>query len=98
VVICAERCPNRSAFRAKNFAPARLAESQLGLERGNGLPHSWQDLVSSGATALQFGHSTTAPRNLRTPQATTALRSKNVGQKLINPSSSASRQLTGNPK
>src|SRR5262245_66284006 len=43
----------------QNFAPARLAEPQLGHERGNGLPHSWQNLASSGATALQFGHSTT---------------------------------------
>src|ERR1700730_6825139 len=46
----------------QNFAPGGLAWPQLGQGRDNGVPHSWQNLAASGATALQFGHSTPAPK------------------------------------
>src|SRR5215467_2485719 len=44
------------------FAVIRgLAWPQLAQERGNGVPHAWQNLAASGTTAVQFGHSTLAP-------------------------------------
>src|SRR5215467_15265897 len=76
------------------FAVIRgLAWPQLAQERGNGVPHAWQNLAASGTTAVQFGHSTLAPNTHELCKLSRQCCPKNLERWLINLSASAFGQL-----
>jgi len=77
----------------QNFAPGGLAWPQLAQERGNGVPHAWQNLAASGTTAVQFGHSTLAPNTHELCKLSRQCCPKNLERWLINLSASAFGQL-----